>query len=88
MSEGTRDQLYLALRLAGLELHLQDHESMPMILDDLLVHFDDNRATNALKALSHLGQTSQVLLFTHHAHVVELARASLGAKGFNLVQIG
>ena len=88
MSEGTRDQLYLALRLAGLELHLQDHEPMPMILDDLLVHFDDNRATNALKAMSHLGQTSQVLLFTHHAHVVELARASLGANGFNLVEIG
>jgi len=44
MSEGTRDQLYLALRLAGLELHLEDHEPMPMILDELLVHFDDARA--------------------------------------------
>lgn len=88
MSEGTRDQLYLALRLAGLELHLQDHEPMPMILDDLLVQFDDNRATNALKALSHLGQTSQVLLFTHHAHLVELARAGLGADSFHLLEIG
>jgi len=87
MSEGTRDQLYLALRFAGLELHLQDHEPMPMILDDLLVHFDDERATNALKALSQLGQRSQVFLFTHHAHVVELARAGLGQEGFQLVRI-
>lgn len=88
MSEGTRDQLYLALRLAGLELHLQDHDPMPMILDDLLVHFDDGRAGNALKALSHFGQRSQVLLFTHHAHLVELARNNLGSDGFHLVEIG
>lgn len=87
MSEGTRDQLYLALRLAGLELHLQDHEPMPMILDDLLVHFDDERATNALKALAHLGQRSQVFLFTHHAHVIDLARASLGVGSFNFVDM-
>lgn len=84
MSEGTRDQLYLALRLAGLELHLQEHEPMPMILDDLLVHFDDHRATNALRSLGRLAQRSQVLLFTHHAHLVELARTHLGAKDFHL----
>jgi uncharacterized protein YhaN len=58
-----------------------------MILDDLLVHFDDDRATNALKALFHLGQRSQVFLFTHHAHIVDLARAGLGEEGFQLVEI-
>lgn len=88
MSEGTRDQLYLALRFAGLELHLQDHEPMPMILDDLLVHFDDGRAANALAALAKFGRQSQVILFTHHAHLVELARARLGAEGFHLAEIG
>lgn len=77
MSEGTRDQLYLALRFAGLELHLEDHEPMPMILDDLLVHFDDARATHALGAMAKLAERSQVLLFTHHAHVVELAKTHL-----------
>lgn len=87
MSEGTRDQLYLALRFAGLELHLQDHEAMPMILDDLLVHFDDSRAGGALKGLSHLGRGSQVFLFTHHAHMVELARSVLGTDDFQLVEI-
>lgn len=83
MSEGTRDQLYLALRFAGLELHLQDHEAMPMILDDLLVHFDDERAANALKALSHLGQRSQVFLFTHHKHVVDLCRDQLAENEYH-----
>jgi len=87
MSEGTRDQLYLSLRLAGLELYLEDHEPMPMILDDLLVHFDDERAGNALAALSRMGQGSQVLLFTHHAHLVELARKHLGENAFHYSKI-
>jgi uncharacterized protein YhaN len=87
MSEGTRDQLYLALRLAGLEFHLKDHEPMPMILDDLLVHFDDDRAGHALAALSRLASKSQVLLFTHHAHLVELAREHLGDGGFRLAEL-
>jgi len=84
MSEGTRDQLYLALRLAGLELHLADHEPMPLILDDLLVHFDDERALRALTALRDFGQRSQVLLFTHHAHLVQLAENQWGKTGFHL----
>jgi uncharacterized protein YhaN len=50
---------------------------MPMILDDLLVHFDDARATHALGAMAKLAERSQVLLFTHHAHVVELAKTHL-----------
>ena len=77
MSEGTRDQLYLALRFAGLELHRAEHEPMPMILDDLLVHFDDARASHALAAAATLAEHSQILLFTHHAHLVELAKSHL-----------
>ncbi|MCX6877044.1 MAG: AAA family ATPase [Verrucomicrobia bacterium] len=84
MSEGTRDQLFLALRLAGLELHLAEHEAMPLILDDLLVHFDDARSLHALTALHAFGQRSQVLLFTHHAHLVQLAESHWGQSGFHL----
>ena len=87
MSEGTRDQLFLALRLAGLELHLADHQPMPLILDDLLVHFDDARALRALTALHAFGQRSQVLLFTHHAHLVRLAENQWGKHGFHLHQL-
>jgi uncharacterized protein YhaN len=82
MSEGTRDQLYLALRLAGLQLHLEDHVPMPLILDDLLVHFDDERASHALRALAEISGHCQILLFTHHQHVLELARNTLGADAF------
>lgn len=87
MSEGTRDQLFLALRLAGLELHLADHEPMPLILDDLLVHFDDVRSQHALAALRTFGQSSQIILFTHHAHLVELAKNAFGSHGLHIHQM-
>jgi exonuclease SbcC len=66
MSEGTADQLYLALRLAALELRRVSHPRMPLILDDVLVTSDDERAAN-------------ILLFTHHRHLLDLAGAALGA---------
>ncbi len=47
LSDGTRDQLYLALRLASLEHHARTGEPMPLILDDILIHFDDDRARAA-----------------------------------------
>ncbi len=77
MSEGTADQLYLALRLASLMAHLDHHEPMPLVLDDLLVNFDDARAVAALKALADLSRRTQVLFFTHHAHLADLARRAL-----------
>lgn len=85
MSEGTRDQLYLALRLAAIERHGEAHEPMPVILDDLLVTFDDDRARATLPILRELGTRTQVLLFTHHRHLVELAKAALpkGAVHFH-----
>ncbi len=73
MSSGTRDQLYLALRLASLERHLDKGEPMPLILDDLLVGFDDPRSRVCLEILAELAQRTQVLLFTHHRRVLELA---------------
>lgn len=87
LSDGTGDQLFLALRLAGIEIHLLDHEPMPMILDDLLINFDDVRAGHALAALSRLGEKSQVLLFTHHRHLVQLAREKLGEDRVHLVEM-
>lgn len=83
MSTGTRDQLYLALRLAGLELHLADNDPVPLILDDLLVQFDDRRAVYTLKTLAQFSKQSQILLFTHHEHLVDLAQKHLGPDGFH-----
>jgi len=75
MSSGTRDQLYLALRLATLEWRLEKHEPMPFIADDILVNFDDARAGATLKALASLAEKNQVILFSHHKQIIESAKA-------------
>ncbi len=74
MSDGTCDQLYLALRLATLESRLELHESMPFIVDDILINFDDERSIATLSMLAELSDKNQVILFTHHGRVIEEAR--------------
>jgi uncharacterized protein YhaN len=88
MSDGTRDQLYLALRIAAIERHLAHHEPMPMVLDDLLMTFDDRRCLAILPILRELAEQTQVLLFTHHRHLRELAREALGDDGFHRHTLG
>ncbi|HEV3025672.1 MAG TPA: AAA family ATPase [Pirellulales bacterium] len=73
MSDGTADQLYLALRLASLENYLAEKEPLPFIVDDILIRFDDERSTATLKVLAQLSQRTQVIFFTHHEHLVDLA---------------
>jgi uncharacterized protein YhaN len=72
LSEGTRDQLFLALRLALLERRTA--EPMPFIGDDLLTSFDEARTLATLRLLAAGGAQRQIILFTHHRHVVDLAR--------------
>lgn len=79
MSDGTRDQLYLALRLASLEWRLENSEPMPFIVDDILINFDDDRSRATLKALADLGKKNQVILFTHHRQIADEAK-KLGNK--------
>ena len=79
LSEGTRDQLYLALRLAGLELHLDEGRTpLPFVADDLFVNFDDTRAAAGFTALGELARRTQVIYFTHHQHLTDIAQAALG----------
>lgn len=77
LSDGSHDQLYLALRLASLESWLRTHEPIPLVVDDILLNFDDRRALAALQTLAELSQHTQVLFFTHHQHLVDLATACL-----------
>ncbi len=79
LSEGTADQVHLALRLAGIEQLQADRvaaglPTVPVVLDDVLMTFDDERAVAATAVLSELASRFQVLLFTHHDHLVTLAR--------------
>ena len=80
VSDGTRDQLYLSLRIASIERQLEGNEPIPVILDDILVHFDDERAKLALGQLGELAERTQVLYFTHHERVRQLAREVLGER--------
>ncbi|MBW1820084.1 MAG: hypothetical protein JRJ60_23345 [Deltaproteobacteria bacterium] len=77
MSDGTADQLYLALRLASLETYLAHHEPMPFILDDILIQFDNERAAATLNVLGDLSKKTQVIFFTHHRHLVDMAERTL-----------
>ncbi|WP_201092256.1 YhaN family protein [Thiocystis minor] len=84
MSDGSRDQLYLALRLAAMDRYLEDYEPMPLILDDLLITFDNERARAILPQLADLARRTQIFLFTHHAHLVEICRETVGEGQFKL----
>ena len=79
MSEGTCDQLYLALRLATLQLETAPRCELPLIIDDILIQFDDARAAAALRILARLGQQRQVIFFTHHEHLLEIASQQLSS---------
>ncbi len=79
MSDGTADQLYLALRLASLETWLEGKEPLPLIVDDILIQFDNQRSVATLRALAELSCRTQVIFFTHHEHLVELARRHVEA---------
>ncbi len=80
MSDGTTDQLYLAPRLASLETYLKNNEPMPFIVDDILIRFDDKRATAALQVLAELSTKTQVIFFTHHQRLVELAETNIDSS--------
>lgn len=80
MSEGSRDQLYLALRLSALELQIEQGLNMPLIADDLFINFDDRRTAAGLQVLGELSRKMQVIFLTHHDHLVPLAREVLGSE--------
>ena len=77
MSEGTVDQLYLAIRIAALDQYLDSSRALPFVADDLFVNFDDERAAAGFRALGHLASKCQVIFLTHHEHLVTIAQAAL-----------
>ena len=76
LSDGSRDQLFLALRLGGLAHHCRHSSPIPFIVDDILVHFDDTRAMASLEAMAALARHTQIIFFTHHKHLLELLEHS------------
>lgn len=87
MSEGTQDQLFLALRIAALEQGLETGARLPFLADDLFVNFDDDRARAGFQVLGELAKSTQVIFFTHHKHLVEIARVVFPAATLSIVDL-
>ena len=88
LSRGTREQLFLSLRFGLIrELGLRT-EPLPVVVDEVLVNFDPDRALRAARAFVELSRTNQVLVFTCHPTVVELFQEAAGEKSPDLIRIG
>jgi uncharacterized protein YhaN len=79
LSRGTREQLYLAFRLAVIQYFGETRGALPLVVDDILVNFDLERTRLPLKLLANLAERHQVIAFTCHAWLAELLEAE-GAR--------
>ncbi|NOU14905.1 MAG: AAA family ATPase [Methylococcaceae bacterium] len=80
MSDGTRDQLYLALRLAALEMHLEQAMPLPFIADDLFINYDDVRSKAGFEALKVISEHTQVIFLSHHDHLIPMVQEVFGQQ--------
>ncbi len=76
LSRGTQEQLYLAMRFALCDA-ASSEQPLPLLLDDLFVHFDERRLDYTVPVLEDLAQTRQVLLFTCHRHVAQTVASGI-----------
>ena len=82
LSSGAGDQAYLSLRLAVSSLMNKD-ESLPILLDDSLAQYDDNRTKTAIEFLKEFSNTTQTIMFTCHGHIKTLAEET-GANSISV----
>ena len=84
LSSGTADQLYLAVRLAICEMVLPAEQNTPLILDDALLTFDDERLHKTLDYLVRLGEQRQILLFSCQSREADYLASRSGVHILNL----
>ena len=84
LSSGTADQLYLAVRLAICEMVLPAEQNAPLILDDALLTFDDERLHKTLDYLVRLGEQRQILLFSCQSREADYLASRSGVHILNL----
>ncbi len=76
LSRGTREQLFLSLRLAIASLYSRRGAAMPLVLDDVLVNFDADRSSRAATVLRDFAaEGHQLLVFTCHEHIAQLFKS-------------
>lgn len=78
MSTGTREQLFLALRIAAIERYVATSGPVPVVFDDVFLESDEPRSMRIFEALGELAKQTQVIVLTHHHHLIGLGEAVLG----------
>ncbi|MBE0467845.1 MAG: AAA family ATPase [Candidatus Desulforudis sp.] len=84
LSRGTLDQIFLAFRLAVIDHLDQDHEPLPLFLDEALINWDDLRLEHGIALLGDIAARRQVFVFTCHRTLAELLNERLGAAPLSL----
>jgi uncharacterized protein YhaN len=90
LSRGTIEQLYLCLRLGLADSFAERSLSLPIVLDDVLVNFDPDRARALATELAASARTHQIVFMTCHPHLAELVlrAASEGPTESQLIELG
>ena len=78
LSTGAAQQVYMCLRLGLAEEEASKRASLPLIMDEVLVNFDDERVRGVAEAIADVAQRHQVMMFTCHPPTVELMRKTCG----------
>lgn len=94
LSRGTKEQLYLALRLGYASNYSKDKITLkpngkvdlPLIIDDAFVNFDFTRTRNAIKCLKEFSKTNQILFFSCHTELMKKHFESIG-EDFNIINL-
>lgn len=74
MSKGTREQLYLALRIAAVERYVATSGPVPVVFDDVFIESDSPRSERIFEASANL---TQVIVLTHHEHLIDVGHRAL-----------
>ncbi|MDO5656756.1 MAG: metallophosphoesterase [Paracoccus sp. (in: a-proteobacteria)] len=85
LSKGTRFQLYLALRIAGYHEPAQSRPTLPVIADDIMETFDNDRLPAAFVLLEEMSRVGQVIYLTRHRHLCKIALTA--CPGANIIEL-
>ncbi len=91
LSQGTKEQLYLSLRLAYILLASQYKESLPILMDDIFVNFDEQRAKQSAKTLNKIvedNKNQQILFFTCHEHIARILKENITCSTLYTIEKG
>ena len=87
LSEGTREQIYLLLRVAMAQQLATTGETAPLLLDEVTVQADAERKLQLLGVLHELSAERQIILFTHDDDVIDWAARTLAGPNDRLVEL-